>query len=150
MNIDLILENLQNPALLFFFLGIVAVLVKSDLEIPPNSSKFIALYLLFAIGFKGGNELRHEELNLEVISTILFGLGSAIIIPTVTFFLLKRFVSVFNAGAIAAAYGSVSAVTFVTAVNYLEMKGLPMHGHLVALMAMMEVPAIIMVRVVLV
>jgi hypothetical protein len=144
MNIDLILENLQNPALLFFFLGIVAVLVKSDLEIPPNSSKFIALYLLFAIGFKGGNELRHEELNLEVISTILFGLGSAIIIPTVTFFLLKRFVSVFNAGAIAAAYGSVSAVTFVTAVNYLEMKGLPMHGHLVALMAMMEVPAIIM------
>jgi len=144
MNIDLIIENLQNPALLFFFLGIVAVLLKSDLEIPPNSSKFISLYLLFAIGFKGGNELRHESLDQEVMATILFGLGSAIVLPLITFFLLRRIVSVFDAGAIAAAYGSVSAVTFVTAVNYLETRGLPMHGHLVALMAMMEAPAIIM------
>lgn len=144
MNIDLIIENLQNPALLFFFLGVAAVLLKSDLEIPPNSSKFISLYLLFAIGFKGGNELRHETLDQEVMATILFGLGSAFLIPIVTFFLLRRVVSVFDAGAIAAAYGSVSAVTFVTAVNYLEIQGLPMHGHLVALMAMMEAPAIIM------
>jgi hypothetical protein len=144
MNTDLIIENLQNPALLFFILGVVAVLLKSDLEIPPNSSKFISLYLLFAIGFKGGNELRHEALNQEVMATILFGLGSAILIPVITFFLMRRVTTVFNAGAIAAAYGSVSAVTFVTAVNYLEMKGLPMHGHLVALMAMMEAPAIIM------
>jgi len=144
MNIDLLIENLQNPALLFFGLGILAVLLKSDLEIPPSSSKFIAIYLLFAIGFKGGNELRHETLDQEVIATILFGLASAVIIPVITFFLLRRVVSVFDAGAIAAAYGSVSAVTFVTAVNYLEMKGLPMHGHLVALMAMMEAPAIIM------
>ena len=135
MNIDLLIENLQNPALLFFILGIVAVLLKSDLEIPPNTSKFISLYLLFAIGFKGGNELRHEAMDQEVMATILFGLGSAVVIPIVTFFLLKRVTTVFNAGAIAAAYG---------AVNYLEMKGLPMHGHLVALMAMMEAPAIIM------
>jgi len=112
MNIDLIIENLQNPALLFFILGVVAVLLKSDLEIPPNTSKFISLYLLFAIGFKGGNELRHEALNQEVMATILFGLGSAIVIPVITFFLMRRVTSVFNAGAIAAAYGSVSAVTF--------------------------------------
>jgi len=144
MNIDLLIENLRNPALLFFGLGILSVFVKSDLEIPPKSSKFIALYLLFAIGFKGGHELSHEHIDGEVISTILFGLGSAVIIPLVTFFMLRPKLGVYNAGAIAAAYGSVSAVTFVTAINYLEMKGLPMHGHLVALMAMMEAPAIIM------
>lgn len=144
MNIDLLIENLRNPALLFFVLGIVSVCVKSDLEIPPRSSKFIALYLLFAIGFKGGNELRHEHFDAQMFGTIAFGLASAVLIPLVTFFLLRRRLGVYNAGAIAAAYGSVSAVTFVTAVNYLEMKGLPMHGHLVALMAMMEAPAIIM------
>ncbi len=144
MNVDLLIENLRNPALLFFVLGIVSVSVKSDLEIPPRSSKFIALYLLFAIGFKGGNELRNEHFDAQMFGTIGFGLASAVLIPMVTFFLLRSRLGVYNAGAIAAAYGSVSAVTFVTAVNYLEMKDLPMHGHLVALMAMMEAPAIIM------
>ena len=66
MNFNLLLENLSNPALLFFVLGIFAVLVKSDLEIPANSSKFISLYLLFAIGFKGGQELSHEPLNGQI------------------------------------------------------------------------------------
>lgn len=56
MNFDLLLENITNPALLFFLLGIIAVRPKSDLEIPENSSKFISLYLLFSIGFKGGQE----------------------------------------------------------------------------------------------
>lgn len=144
MSVDLLIDNLRNPALLFFALGVVSVLLKSDLEIPAKSSKFIALYLLFAIGFKGGHELSHEHLDGEVYSTIAFGLASAFIIPVITFLLLRKRLGVFNAGAIAAAYGSVSAVTFVTAVNYLEIKGLPMHGHLVALMAMMEAPAIIM------
>lgn len=144
MNVDLLIDNLRNPALLFFALGVLSVLLKSDLEIPPKSSKFIALYLLFAIGFKGGHELRHEHLDGEVYSTIAFGLFSALVIPLITFAILRKRLGVFNAGAIAAAYGSVSAVTFVTAVNYLETKGYPMHGHLVALMAMMEAPAIIM------
>jgi hypothetical protein len=62
MNLDLLLDNLTNPALLFFLLGIIAVQLKSDLEIPPNSSKFISLYLLFSIGFKGGQELAHRSL----------------------------------------------------------------------------------------
>ncbi|MEM9528452.1 MAG: sodium-dependent bicarbonate transport family permease, partial [Bacteroidota bacterium] len=72
------------------------------------------------------------------------GLSTAFIIPLITFFLLRQKLGMYNAGAVAAAYGSVSAVTFVTAVNYLELQGLPMHGHLVAVMAMMEAPAIIM------
>lgn len=144
MSTDLLIENLSNPALLFFVLGILAVYVKSDLEIPPNSSKFISMYLLFAIGFKGGHELRHQDFSPEVIATIVFGLSTAVLIPILTFFILRKKMGVFNAGAIAAAYGSVSAVTFVTAVNYLEVHGLPMHGHMVAVMALMESPAIIM------
>ncbi len=143
MNVDLLIENLSNPALLFFVLGIIAVYLKSDLEIPPNSSKFISLYLLFAIGFKGGQELSHEELNSEIAWSMLFGIGISLLIPLYTFFILKRKLSVYDAGAIAAAYGSVSAVTFVTAASYLEAHQMILHGHMVAIMALMESPAII-------
>jgi hypothetical protein len=142
MNFNLLLENLTNPALLFFVLGIVAVYVKSDLEIPPNSSKFISLYLLFAIGFKGGQELSHEAFTSEIGWSMLFGIG-ILLIPFYTFFILKRKLNVFDASAIAATYGSVSAVTFVTAVSYLESQQLTLHGHMVAIMALMESPAII-------
>ena len=143
MNYNLLLENLTNPALLFFVLGIIAVYLKSDLEIPSNSSKFISLYLLFAIGFKGGQELSHEILTFEIGWSILFGIGISLLIPLYTFFILKRKLNVFDAGAISAAYGSVSAVTFVTAVSYLESQQLSLHGHMVAIMALMESPAII-------
>jgi hypothetical protein len=143
MNLNLLLDNLTNPALLFFVLGVIAVLLKSDLEIPPNSSKFISLYLLFAIGFKGGQELSHEEFSAEIVWSMLFGIGISLLIPLYTFFILKRKLHVVDAGAIAAAYGSVSAVTFVTAVSYLESQQLTLHGHMVAIMALMESPAII-------
>jgi len=144
MNLNLLIENLTNPALLFFVLGVIAVYLKSDLEIPDNSSKFISLYLLFAIGFKGGQELSHEVLSLEIGWSMLFGLFISILIPLYTFFILKKKFSVFDAGAIAATYGSVSAVTFVTAVSYLEAQQLNLHGYMVAIMALMESPAIIM------
>jgi len=144
MNVQLLIENLTNPALLFFFLGILAVCLKSDLRIPPNSSKFISLYLLFSIGFKGGQELSHEAFDAEIVWSILFGIGLSIIIPLYTFFILRTKLSVFDSGAIAAAYGSVSAVTFVTAVSYLEAHQLILHGHMVAIMALMESPAIIL------
>jgi uncharacterized protein len=143
MNFNLLLENLTNPALLFFVLGIIAVYVKSDLEIPPNSSKFISLYLLFAIGFKGGQELSHETFTSEIGWSMLFGISISALIPVYTFFILKRKLNVFDSGAIAAAYGSVSAVTFVTAVSFLESQQLSLHGHMVAIMALMESPAII-------
>lgn len=144
MNYNLLLENLTNPALLFFVLGIVAVYLKSDLEIPQNSSKFISLYLLFAIGFKGGQELSHEAFTTEIALSMVFGILISLFIPLYTFFILRRKMGVFDAGAIAAAYGSVSAVTFVTAVSYLEAQQLNLHGHMVAIMALMESPAIIM------
>lgn len=144
MNVQLLLQSLTNPALLFFFLGILAVRLKSDLKIPENSSKFISLYLLFAIGFKGGQELAHSQFEMGILWAILFGMATACIIPLYTFFILKKRMGVENAGAIAAAYGSVSAVTFVTAASFLEMQSLDFSGHMVAIMALMEAPAIIL------
>ena len=143
MNYDLLLENVTNPALLFFALGIIAVKCKSDLEIPPTSSKFISLYLLFAIGFKGGQELAHSEFSAEIVMTILFAILTSILIPIYVFFLIKRRLGIENAGAIAASYGSVSAVTFVTALNFLEIHNIVYNGHMVAVMALMEAPAIV-------
>lgn len=143
MNLDLLISNVTNPAFLFFILGIIAVKLKSDLEIPPNSSKFISLYLLFSIGFKGGQELSHETFTVEILWSMLFGIGLSLLIPVYTFFILKRKLNIYDSGAIAAAYGSVSAVTFVTAVSYLDIQKLELHGHMVAIMALMESPAII-------
>jgi len=143
MNFNLLIENLTNPALLFFALGILAVYLKSDLEIPQNSSKFISLYLLFAIGFKGGQELSHEPLTTEIGWSMLFGIAISMVIPIYTFFILKRKLNIYDAGAIAATYGSVSAVTFVTSVSFLESQQMAVHGHMVAIMALMESPSII-------
>lgn len=143
MNFSLLLENLTNPALLFFVLGIVAVRLKSDLEIPEGSSKFISLYLLFSIGFKGGQELAHSHFTISILWSVLFGISVACLIPLYTFFILKRKLNIEDAGAIAATYGSVSAVTFVTAVSFLEMQKITFGGHMVAVMALMEAPAIV-------
>jgi len=143
MNTQLLLENLTNPALLFFILGILAVRLKSDLEIPPNSSKFISLYLLFSIGFKGGQELAHSNFDFSIVWYVLFGITIAIAIPIYTFYILKRKFNIYDSGAIAAAYGSVSAVTFVTAATYLEMQKITFSGQMIAVMALMEAPAII-------
>jgi len=99
MDFHLLLTNLTNPTLLFFVLGIAAFYLKSDLEIPPTSTKFISLYLLFAIGFKGGQELAHSEFTSEIAMSLLFGMLIASIIPLYTFFVLKRKLSVADAGA---------------------------------------------------
>jgi hypothetical protein len=143
MNYNLLVENLTNPTLLFFVLGVIASFVKSDLEIPASTSKFISLYLLFSIGFKGGQELAHSGLNAEILVTLLLAIAFAVVIPVFTFFILKRKCSIENAGAIAATYGSVSAVTFVTATQFLDSIKIPYGGHMVAAMALMEAPAII-------
>lgn len=143
MDFQILISNLTNPTLLFFVLGIIAVTIKSDLQIPESSSKFISLYLLFAIGFNGGQELAHSEYSTEITYTILFGVAMASLIPAYTFFILKRKLSASDSGAIAAAYGSVSAVTFVAAVAFLEMQNVSFGGHMVAVMALMESPAII-------
>lgn len=143
MDLHLLVDNLTNPALLFFVLGILASQVKSDLEIPKNSSKFISLYLLLSIGFKGGQELAHSTYNTDILYALIAGIVLALAVPLYTFFILRLKFTVENAGAIAAAYGSVSAVTFVTSVSFLELEGISFGGHMVAVMALMEAPSII-------
>jgi len=142
MTNNLLINNITNPTLLFFVLGVLATVVKSDLEIPQSTSKFISIYLLFAIGFKGGQELRHSGFNTEIILALLVCMAFAAIVPLYTFFLLKRKFSAENAGAIAATYGSVSAVTFVASGIFLDSIGAAYGGHMVAAMALMEAPAI--------
>jgi hypothetical protein len=143
MNTEILLSNLTNPTLLFFILGIVAIKIKSDLTIPESSAKFISLYLLFSIGFKGGQELAHSQFTPEIAYSLLFGLLISSAIPLYTFFILKRKLSIYDSGAIASSYGSVSAVTFVAAASFLEYSQLHFGGHMVAVMAFMESPAII-------
>jgi hypothetical protein len=143
MDIKLLSSNLTNPTLLFFLLGIFATIIKSDLEIPSSTSKFISLYLLFSIGFKGGQELAHSNLNAEIIYSLILGLSISVLIPFYTFIILKPKLGISNAAAVAAAYGSVSAVTFVAAASFLEIQQLTFEGHMVAVMALMEAPAII-------
>jgi len=143
MDFQILISNLTNPTLLFFALGSFAALVKSDLEIPSSISKFISLYLLFSIGFKGGQELAHSTFSIEIIYSILFGLALASVIPVYSFYILKRKLRISDAAAVAASYGSVSAVTFVAAVSFLETQNISFGGHMVAVMALMESPAII-------
>lgn len=143
MSIEMILGNLSNPTLLFFLFGIVAAILKSDLEIPQQSVKFISIYLLFSIGFKGGQELQHSEDKGQVVEAILFGITIAGVIPVYCFYILKNRLGISNAGAIAASYGSVSAITFITSVSFLEFHATSFNSHMVAVMAMMELPAII-------
>jgi hypothetical protein len=143
MDLHLLVDNITNPALLFFFLGLIAVQLKSDLAIPENSSKFISIYLLFSIGFKGGQELSHSHFDTEVWFGLLAGLLLAVLVPLYTFFILKGKLSIENSGAIAASYGSVSAVTFITAVSFLNFEQIDYGGHMVAVMAFMEAPSII-------
>ena len=141
--IAVFLSNLSSPPLLFFFLGAIAVLVRSDLEIPAQIAKFLSLYLLFAIGFKGGVALSESNIDTTVVLTLLSAIALSALIPLCVFAFLRRFFPIADAAAIAATYGSVSAVTFVTATGYLDMQGIQWSGYLVAAMALMESPAII-------
>ena len=143
MSSDLIIQNLLNPAVLFFFLGLLAVFIRSDLEIPQPIPKFLSLYLLLAIGVKGGVELYHSGITSHVITTLGIAVLMSLFVPLYSFYILKRRLSVYDAGAIAATYGSISAVTFITATSFLKDLGVAYGGHMVAAMALMESPAII-------
>jgi hypothetical protein len=143
MDISLIVSNILNPPILFFFLGMTAVLVKSDLEIPAPVPKLFSLYLLLSIGFKGGVELVKSGITQEVILTMLAAMLMACFVPIYTFFILKLKLDTYDAAAIAATYGSISAVTFITASAFLSELGMAFDGYMVAALALMESPAII-------
>lgn len=143
MDASLVLSNILNPPVLFFFLGMTAIFVKSDLEVPPPIPKLFSLYLLFAIGFKGGVELSKSGINQEVLLTLAAAILMACAVPVYTFFILKLQLDPYNAAAIAATYGSISAVTFITASSFLEQLNIDFDGYMVAALALMESPAII-------
>ncbi|MGL6282547.1 MAG: sodium-dependent bicarbonate transport family permease, partial [Microcoleaceae cyanobacterium] len=143
MDSSLILSNILNPPVLFFFLGMFAVFVQSDLEIPNPLPKLFSLYLLVAIGFKGGHELLEGGLSPEIISTLLAAIFMASIVPVYSFFILRVKLDNYNAAAIAATYGSISAVTFITASSLLDKLQISYGGHMVAALALMESPAIV-------
>ncbi|MDH4450661.1 MAG: sodium-dependent bicarbonate transport family permease [Rhodoferax sp.] len=138
------MQALLDPAILFFLLGVCAGLLRSNLEVPPAVSRFLALYLLMALGLKGGFALAQSGWTAEVAKAMVLALVLSVAIPAMGYGLLRRKLAPFDAAAVAATYGSVSAVTFITAVQYMEANGHAFGGHMAAAMALMESPAIIL------
>lgn len=138
------MQSLLDPAILFFVFGVLAGALKSNLEVPPAIAKFLSLYLLMALGLKGGHALSQTGVDGQVLAALGAAMVMAVLVPALGYQLLKRRVSGFDAAAVAASYGSVSAVTFVTALQVLESQGLQAPGHMTVAMVLMETPAIIM------
>ena len=143
MESSLVLQNLLSAPILFFFLGIIAVVVGSDLEIPAPLPKLFSLYLLLAIGFKGGMELAHSGLESQVLLTIGAAVMMSLVVPLSSFLVLRTRLDSYNAAAMAASYGSISAVTFITAESFLNVLEVGFDGFMVAALALMESPAIV-------
>lgn len=138
------MQNFVDPAILFFVFGVIAGALRSNLEIPQAIAKFLSLYLLMALGLKGGFALAQSGFTLTIALSLGAALLMAFIVPAIGYGFLKNRVSRFDAAAVAAAYGSVSAVTFVTAIQFMEGAGLSPGGHMAVAMVIMESPAIIM------
>lgn len=144
MDLSSVVQNVVSPAFLFFFLGFGAVLLKSDLEIPHPLPKFFSLYLLLSIGYTGGEKLAHAGLSWSVALYIAAAMLMALAVPFYTFFILRRVLSVYDAAAMAATYGSISIVTFIVGTEFLKRLSEPYGGYMVAIMSLMESPAVIM------
>ena len=144
MELNLLLQNIFAPTVLFFFIGVVAVLCKSDLEIPAPLPKLFSLYLLLAIGFKGGIGIQKSGIfNDQVLLTLSAAVLMSLLIPLLGFVVLRLKFNVFNSAAIAAAYGSISAVTFISAESFLTSQSISSDGFMIGALALMESPAIL-------
>lgn len=144
--LQLISQNLLSPAILFFALGILAGFFKSDLEIPDSISRYLSIYLMMAIGFKGGVAIANtHDLNGEVLSAVAAGLAIGFLQPFLGYGLLRMTTKIDSptAAAVAAHYGSISMVTFVTATTFLKANEVMYAGYIVAILALMEAPAIL-------
>ncbi|MFN4273832.1 MAG: sodium-dependent bicarbonate transport family permease [Aliihoeflea sp.] len=139
------METLLSPVILFFVLGAAAAFARSDLSIPEAVGKGLALYLMAAIGLKGGVQVSEAGFSTEMLAAAAAGLVLSVLIPLPVFLALKKFgrLNTVNAAAVAAHYGSVSVVTFVTGLEVLNNAALPPAGYLVAVLAIMETPAIV-------
>lgn len=139
-----LLRNLIDPVILFFVFGVFAGAIRSNLEIPPAIAKFFSLYLLIAIGLKGGAALAETGLSQTGALALLAALIMAALVPAYSFLILRGRIKPYDAAAIAATYGSVSAVTFITAQQFLSRNEVDFGGHMTVAMVLMESPAIIM------
>jgi hypothetical protein len=138
--------NLISPAVLFFLLGILAGFFKSDLEVPKSISSYLSIYLMMAIGFKGGAAIAAEpNLNSNIILLMLVGIVIGFIIPFLAYSLLKLTTKLDSptAAAVSAHYGSISMVTFATAAAFLKLNEVVYAGYIVAVVALKEAPAIL-------
>jgi hypothetical protein len=142
---DLASQNLLSPMVLFFVLGLLAALARSDLSIPEAVAKLLALYLMMSIGFRGGAEVGHYGLSATLGATIAAGIGLSFATPVLAFYLLRLVsrLGIVDAAAVAAHYGSISAVTLVAVTGVLTQMGVPFEGYLIAVAAAMETPAIL-------
>jgi hypothetical protein len=143
LEFESLIQNLLHPPILFFVLGVVAVWLKSDLDIAQPIPRFLSLLLLATIGLKGGTQLAGTGLSLQAGLTIVAAVLFSALTPLYSFALLRLKFNVYDAAAVAAAFGSVSAITFITADSFLEKRGVAFGGHMVAAMALMESPAIV-------
>ena len=141
--LSLLLDNLISAPLLFFVLGAVSVAVRTGLEFPQPIPKLLSMFLLIAIGLQGGHKLRVEGLTEDLWPLVGLTITSSLLLPLLAYGLLKSIVGQSNAAVLGAAYGSVSAVTFITGVNYLNVHNINYSGSMVALLALMESPSII-------
>ncbi len=139
------LQTFTSPVVLFFILGMLAAFARSDLAIPEAIAKGMSLYLMAAIGLKGGVAVAESGIDSTVALALLVGIAASFILPFFAYIVLKSFgkLDQINAGAVAAHYGSVSVVTYVTAVEILELSAIPAAGFMVAVLAAMETPAIL-------
>lgn len=137
--------NLTSPMVLCFVLGVGAAMLRSELSIPEAAAKMMSLYLLFAIGFKGGAEVARHGLGPDLALAVLAGIALSALLPVIAYLLMRlgTGLSGVDAAAVAAHYGSISIVTFVAATQALEGAGLVHDGYMVAVAAAMEAPAII-------
>lgn len=143
MDLALIADNLLSPPILFFVLGVAAGLLKSDLAIPEAVTKLLSLYLMWSIGIKGGVQLREAGISPDTLASLGAATLLAVVVPVYVYTFLRRTMDADNAAALCAVYGSVSAVTFLTACNFLTRTGESFGGHMVAALALMESPAIL-------
>lgn len=141
----LAINNLISPIILSFVLGLCAALARSDLTIPEAVAKGMSIYLLFAIGFKGGAGVAAHGVDGTLVATIFAGIILSFLLPFIAFALLRVMTpfDTINSAAVAAHYGSISIVTFVAATSVLEGQGLDPEGYMVAVAAVMEAPAIL-------
>ena len=138
------MHNFLDPAILFFIFGVSAGLLKSNLEIPQPVTRFLSLYLLMALGLKGGFALHQSGITSEITLVLGSAILLAVLVPLLAYALLSQHLNKLDAAAIAATYGSISAVTFITATQTLDLAGIQYGGYMAAAMALMESPAIIL------